>query len=101
MVEEDTRIMTRPRMAGDAVRLVYFAWVRERIGMAEESVDAARRTSRRSPTHALAEGARRGLRARLRERPLVRAALDQIHVKQDARIAGASEIAFFPPMTGG
>ena len=32
---------------------------------------------------------------------VVRAAIDKVHVKPDAAIAGAREIAFFPPMTGG
>jgi sulfur-carrier protein len=32
---------------------------------------------------------------------VIRAAIDQAHVKADATIAGAREIAFFPPMTGG
>jgi molybdopterin synthase sulfur carrier subunit len=32
---------------------------------------------------------------------VIRAAIDHAHVKPDAMIAGASEIAFFPPMTGG
>ena len=36
------------------------------------------------------------------EKPkVIRAAIDHAHVKADAAIAGASEIAFFPPMTGG
>ena len=36
------------------------------------------------------------------EKPrVIRAAIDQAHVKADAAIAGAREIAFFPPMTGG
>jgi molybdopterin synthase sulfur carrier subunit len=36
------------------------------------------------------------------EKPrVIRAAIDHAHVKQDAVIAGAREIAFFPPMTGG
>jgi molybdopterin synthase sulfur carrier subunit len=36
------------------------------------------------------------------EKPkVIRAAIDHAHVKPDAMIAGASEIAFFPPMTGG
>jgi sulfur-carrier protein len=33
--------------------------------------------------------------------PLIRAAIDKTHVKHDAPVAGAREIAFFPPMTGG
>jgi molybdopterin synthase sulfur carrier subunit len=32
---------------------------------------------------------------------IIRAALDKVHVKPSARIAGAREIAFFPPVTGG
>jgi molybdopterin synthase sulfur carrier subunit len=36
------------------------------------------------------------------EKPkVIRAAIDHVHVRPDARIAGAREIAFFPPMTGG
>jgi molybdopterin synthase sulfur carrier subunit len=36
------------------------------------------------------------------EKPqVIRAAIDQTHVKSDTMIAGAHEIAFFPPMTGG
>ena len=36
------------------------------------------------------------------EKPrVIRAAIDHAHVKPDAMIAGAREIAFFPPMTGG
>ena len=36
------------------------------------------------------------------EKPkVIRAAIDHAHVKSDATIAGAREIAFFPPMTGG
>ena len=83
------------------MKVKYFAWVRERIGVAEESVEppADVRTvsdlidwlSRRGDTYAHAF-----------DRPkVIRAAIDHAHVKPDAAIAGAREIAFFPPMTGG
>ena len=83
------------------MKVKYFAWVRERIGLAEESVDppAAVRTvgeliawlSERGESYAYAF-----------EKPkVIRAAIDHVHVRPDARIAGAREIAFFPPMTGG
>ncbi len=55
------------------MKVKYFAWVRERIGKAEETIEPP---------------------------PNVRT-IDDAHVKQDAAIAGAREIAFFPPMTGG
>ena len=38
---------------------------------------------------------------RSRASEVIRAAIDQSHVRHDARIAGAREIAFFPPVTGG
>ncbi len=83
------------------MKVVYFAWVRERVGVAEEIVDPppAVRTvadligwlSGRGDQYAYAfENAR-----------VIRAAIDHAHVKPDTAIAGAREIAFFPPMTGG
>jgi len=84
-----------------AVRLLYFAWVRERIGRAEETVDPP-------ATVATVAELIGWLRARGAEyehafaRPgVIRAAIDQAHVKPTAAIAGAREIAFFPPVTGG
>lgn len=83
------------------MKLLYFAWVRERIGLKEEMVeppatvttvgDLLEWLKRRGPEydHALAEP-----RA-------IRVAIDRVHVEKDAAIAGASEVALFPPMTGG
>jgi molybdopterin synthase sulfur carrier subunit len=83
------------------MKVKYFAWVRERIGKAEEMVEPppSVRTvgeliawlSKRDETYAHAFEAPR----------VIRAAIDHAHVKPDAMIAGAREIAFFPPMTGG
>ena len=83
------------------MKLKYFAWVRERVGLAEETVEppASVRTvddlmawlTQQSEAYAYAF-----------EKPkVIRAAIDHPHVKPDAAIAGAREIAFFPPMTGG
>jgi len=83
------------------VKVKYFAWVRERIGIAEETVEPPASVhpvddligwlSGRGETYAYAF-----------ETPgVIRAAIDHAHVKPDAVIAGAHEIAFFPPMTGG
>ncbi len=83
------------------MKLVYFAWVRERIGKPEETVEPpADCRNRRRPRRWLAT---RGEEyAYAFENPgVVRAAIDKRHVKPDAPIAGAAEIAFFPPMTGG
>jgi molybdopterin synthase sulfur carrier subunit len=83
------------------MKVKYFAWVRERIGLAEETVEppAEIRTvaelmgwlARRNEAYAYAFETPR----------TIRAAIDHTHVRPDATIAGAREIAFFPPMTGG
>ena len=83
------------------MKLRYFAWVRERIGKPEEDIelpptvttigDLMTFLSQRGEEYAHAF-----------ENPkVIRAAVDRTHVRADRAIAGASEIAFFPPMTGG
>ena len=83
------------------MKVKYFAWVRERIGKAEETIEPP--ASVKTVDQLIAWLAARGeAYAYAFERPrVIRAAIDQAHVKQDAAIAGAREIAFFPPMTGG
>lgn len=84
-----------------AVRLVYFAWVRERIGKTDESLDLPE--SVRTVADLLAHLRTRGEEydyAFENER-VIRVAIDQVHVKHEAEIGDAREIAFFPPMTGG
>ena len=83
------------------MKLVYFAWVRERVGKTEETVDLP------AGIVTVAELVR-WLRSRGEEYEyafenpeVVRAAIDHVHAKPDAAITGAREIAFFPPMTGG
>ena len=83
------------------MKLKYFAWVRERIGKSEETIEPP-------PTVQTVEqliawlAARGETYAHAFETPrVIRAAIDHAHVKQDAAIHGAREIAFFPPMTGG
>jgi molybdopterin synthase sulfur carrier subunit len=83
------------------VKLLYFAWVREKVGVSQEMVELPPEVhsvgdligwlSARGPEYAAAF-----------ERPaVIRAAIDQTHVRHDAPVAGAREIAFFPPVTGG
>jgi sulfur-carrier protein len=83
------------------MKVKYFAWVRERIGKSEELVEPP--PSVRTIEDLMTWLAKRDeTYAHAFERPLViRAAIDHAHVKSDAAIAGAREIAFFPPMTGG
>ena len=83
------------------MKVKYFAWVRERIGKSEETVEPPANV--RTVGDLMAWLGRRGeTYAHAFEKPrVIRAAIDHAHVKQDAAIAGAREIAFFPPMTGG
>ncbi len=89
------------KVEGFKVKASYFAWVRERIGKSDEEIAP--------PAHVSSVGelidwlASRGEEyAYAFEKPrLIRAALDRKHVRHETPIAGAREIAFFPPMTGG
>lgn len=82
------------------MKILYFAWVRERIGKAEEVVEPPASVETVADLVQWLIG-RGDEYARAFEKPVVRAAIDHTHVKPDAAIAGAREIAFFPPMTGG
>jgi molybdopterin synthase sulfur carrier subunit len=83
------------------MKVKYFAWVRERIGLAEETVEPP--ADVRTVGELMGWLAKRGEDyAHAFETPrVIRAAIDHTHVRQDTAIAGAREIAFFPPMTGG
>lgn len=83
------------------MKVKYFAWVRERIGKAEETIEPP--ASVRTVADLIAWLAERddGYAHAFEKPRVIRAAIDQAHVRPDAIIAGAREIAFFPPMTGG
>jgi len=83
------------------IKLRYFAWVRERVGKPEEDVElpAGIATVGQLMTWLAGRGEEY---AHAFENPkVIRAAINKSHVRPDAPIAAASEIAFFPPMTGG
>jgi molybdopterin converting factor subunit 1 len=83
------------------MRVLYFAWLRQKIGLAEEEV-APPETVRdvaalidwlaaRSPGHAAA----------FADRTVVRCAVNQDFATPDAPVRAGDEVAFFPPVTGG
>jgi sulfur-carrier protein len=84
-----------------SVKVLYFAWVRERIGKPEEEIEPPPDVA--TVGDLMAWLARRGEEyAHAFVNPgVIRAAINRTHVKPDTTIAGAREIAFFPPMTGG
>ena len=83
------------------MRVLYFAWVKEKVGVTEEEIEPPDGVvtiaqlidwlKARGPEFADA----------FAKSEVIRAAIDRIHVRHDAKIAGAREIAFFPPVTGG
>ena len=83
------------------MKLLYFAWVRERVGKAEEQIDPPAEIKTVGELMQWLAGRGEEYAHAFENRKVIRAAIDRAHVRQDARIAGAKEVAFFPPMTGG
>ncbi|GJE60816.1 molybdopterin converting factor subunit 1 [Methylobacterium trifolii] len=83
------------------MKLVYFAWVRERIGRPEETVTPPAEVATVADLIGWLKGRGEEYAYAFENAGVVRAAIDRVHAKPDAPIAGAAEIAFFPPMTGG
>lgn len=81
------------------VEVLYFAWVRERIGLPRETVQ----TEAATVADLIAELTAREDRYAMAFADLasLRVALDQELSSFDAPLAGVREVAFFPPMTGG
>ncbi|MCB2124778.1 MAG: molybdopterin converting factor subunit 1 [Rhodobacteraceae bacterium] len=81
------------------IDVLYFAWVRERIGLPRERVD----TSAATVADLVAELRSREDRyaAAFADLRSLRVALDQQLADFSAPLAGVREVAFFPPMTGG
>lgn len=83
------------------MKLVYFAWVRERIGMAEETVEPPQGVETVRDLLGWLRGRGEGYDLALNEPSAIRVALDHDHADHETSLAGVREVAFFPPMTGG
>ena len=83
------------------MKLLCFAWVRERIGKPDEEVDVPASVRTVGDLVAWLQGRGEEYAYAFENAAVIRAAIDRNHVKPDTKIAGAREIAFFPPMTGG
>ncbi|MBN2905355.1 MAG: molybdopterin converting factor subunit 1 [Rhodobacteraceae bacterium] len=81
------------------MEVLYFAWVRERIGLPRETVDTNAATVADLVIELKAREDRYA--AAFTDLSALRVAVDQKLADFDAPLAGAREIAFFPPMTGG
>lgn len=83
------------------MKLVYFAWVRERIGKAGEELELPAEVRTVRDLLAWLKGRGDGYEAALEYPESIRVAINQEHSRHDEPLAGAREIALFPPMTGG
>lgn len=82
-------------------RLVYFAWVRERIGRQEEEVALPAEVETVADLLRWLKGRGEEYENALQYPEVIRVAINHEHVDHQEKIAGAREIALFPPMTGG
>ncbi len=83
------------------MKLLYFAWIRERVGKPEEDVALPVSVTTVGELIEWLKGRGEEYAHAFDNPKVVRAAIDKVHVRADAKIAGAREIALFPPMTGG
>ena len=83
------------------MKLLYFAWVRQRTGISEETVDLPAAVKTVNDLIDWLSSRDEGYESAFANPKLIRAAINQEHVSLDTPISGAREIAFFPPVTGG
>jgi len=81
------------------MNVVYFAWVRERIGLPQEDVQTQAATVKDLVAELIAREERYAVA--FADLGTLRVAVDQELTDFDASLAGVKEVAFFPPMTGG
>lgn len=81
------------------ITVLYFAWLRERIGVPKEAVETSATTVADLVEELKAREDRYALA--FCDMASIRVAVDQELTTLDAPLAGAREVAFFPPMTGG
>ena len=88
-------------MSAHTVTLRYFAWVREKTGRGEERVTVPDSVTTVAALVVWLKTRGPEYEAAFANAGVIRAAIDHVHVQPTAMIAGAKEIAFFPPVTGG
>jgi sulfur-carrier protein len=83
------------------MRILYFAWLRTKIGLAEERVEPPADVADVASLLRWLRGRGPGFAAALQDLSVVRVAVNQEYVKPSHRLAADDEIALFPPVTGG
>jgi len=83
------------------MKLLYFAWIRAKIGMAEEIVTPPAEVRKVSDLLDWLETRGANFATALKERRVVKVAVNQEYVDGDHVLAAGDEVALFPPVTGG
>ena len=83
------------------MKLLYFAWVREKTGIGAEDIELPREVTTIAELIAWQKTRGPEFAHAFERSEVIRAAIDKTHAKPNALIGAAREIAFFPPVTGG
>ena len=83
------------------MKILYFAWVRQRVGTGEENVDLPAQVATVADLINWLKGRDETYANAFADLRAIRAAVDQSLVPLDTPLTGAKEVAFFPPVTGG
>ncbi len=83
------------------MKILYFAWVREKTGIGEETVNIPGDIRTARDLVAWLEGRGEGFADAFANDALVRVAVNQEYATLDEPVSPGDEVAFFPPVTGG
>lgn len=83
------------------MKILYFAWLRQKVGRSEEVLDIPASVATTGQLVACLRTRGPEFDALFQEGARVRIAVNQVHAGVDARVANGDEVAFFPPVTGG
>jgi molybdopterin synthase sulfur carrier subunit len=83
------------------MKLVYFSWVKDRIGFGEEEIELPGHVKTVQDLLAWLPGRGANFADALADPAIIRVAVDQEYSTPDADVTRANEIALFPPVTGG
>jgi len=83
------------------VNVLYFAWVRQKIGRGEETIEHSAELRTVADLAAMLRARGGGYAQAFADMSRLRAAVNQVHVPLETVLSSGDEVAFFPPVTGG
>lgn len=83
------------------MKILYFAWLRSSIGMAEETIDLPEGVTSLEGLVSWQKSRGEAFAKAFADMDSIRIAVDQEYVTENIPLTGSEEIAFFPPVTGG